>query len=413
MRCKNVKETIELLTYKHKFKLRDLIKTGNDDTIYLSCIGVYILIGIDYPNKNTEEFQSYIDHHFFSPVCDISQNVKTNSLKLDTSSCKSFYDDNNISDYYTKNVCYLAAIGLYNGYIIIKYGKSGRMFKRDYEEHRKTFGSQFKCVYIIETDNSYQIETLFEQNIKLKNLSVEMIFNGKKRKELFMTCDTFTLENAKKLLSDLVEKNPLLSVEIERVKRLDLELQIKKTEVDLLSNKNNIIQTAKKIIDDKIEKLSANSDSLITLKNVELEIKKIELEIKKTEFNLLSNENNIIQSAKKIIDDKIEKISVNSDSLITLKNVELELKKIELEILKEYNKKFIDKDVCYDLVYYSSMGIDYLDDTMYLIKKLSEYDHSKLSRDIDNIRKNLLSKHKAFMEKNWSYWKNYIKCYYQ
>jgi hypothetical protein len=360
MRCKNVKETIELLTYKHKFKLRDLIKTGNDDTIYLSCIGVYILIGIDYPNKNTEEFQSYIDHHFFSPVCDISQNVKTNSLKLDTSSCKSFYDDNNISDYYTKNVCYLAAIGLYNGYIIIKYGKSGRMFKRDYEEHRKTFGSQFKCVYIIETDNSYQIETLFEQNIKLKNLSVEMIFNGKKRKELFMTCDTFTLENAKKLLSDLVEKNPLLSVEIERVKRLDLELQIKKTEVDLLSNKNNIIQTAKKIIDDKIEKLSANSDSLITLKNVELEIKKI-----------------------------------------------------ELEILKEYNKKFIDKDVCYDLVYYSSMGIDYLDDTMYLIKKLSEYDHSKLSRDIDNIRKNLLSKHKAFMEKNWSYWKNYIKCYYQ
>ena len=87
-----------------------------------------------------------------------SKHINKDVLILDTSFCKSFYNDNDISDFYQKNVCYLGVIGTYNGKIIIKFGKSCNMFKRDHQQHQKIFGAQFKIIHIVHTDNNMIVE---------------------------------------------------------------------------------------------------------------------------------------------------------------------------------------------------------------------------------------------------------------
>lgn len=348
----SVKKTLEKKVPENcKFKLSDLINNCNDDTIYISQSGLIYLENSANQEKRKDLFSHWYREIYLENFC--SKN-KDCSLKLDTSSYKSFYDDNKIADYDHKNVCYLGAIGLYGGAVLMKWGKSGRVLKRDVEEHRRTFGPQFKMVHIVQTDNNDNIEKLFAEKIKDKDLSVEMEFNGTNRTELFVTSNRFTLENAIKLLNELVEKNPLLAVEIERVKRLELELQIKKTEVDFLSKYENVVKKAEQLIAEKIEKLENDSSSVKTLKNVELQ-----------------------------------------------------LKKVDLRILEEENKRFVNnecninlsKETAFDMAYLSNLGKDYFQDMQCLIKKLKEYDGDKYKKDIREIHNNIMSNHKTFMKK--------------
>ena len=82
---------------------------------------------------------------------------------------KSFYDYVTISKFYGKFVVYIGYIGRINKEHVFKYGLSKNMFKRDYEQHSKNF-ERFEVVYIGETDNCGEVETLFGQDLKVCGL---------------------------------------------------------------------------------------------------------------------------------------------------------------------------------------------------------------------------------------------------
>jgi len=60
---------------------------------------------------------------------------------------KLFYDSVAISIFFGKAVVYIGYVGYINGEHLIKYGLSRNIFKRDYEQHSKTFET-FQVVFI-------------------------------------------------------------------------------------------------------------------------------------------------------------------------------------------------------------------------------------------------------------------------
>jgi hypothetical protein len=50
---------------------------------------------------------------------------------------------------------------------ILKFGISDDVFRRDLEEHRETFGKQFKILLVIPTNNKAFIENLFGNYVKV------------------------------------------------------------------------------------------------------------------------------------------------------------------------------------------------------------------------------------------------------
>lgn len=176
-------------------------------------------------------------------------------VDMDTDFIDSFYDNNDISQFIDLNVVYIGVIGKYKGKILMKFGKSGRVFDRDCDEHRKTYGKQFKIVFVIYTDNNTVVEDTFRKVIKSKKINPDLYLNNVQQKELFVTNDKFTIEDAKETLENIVKKNPLksiqerdnkikelentnaLMIEKEKTKRLELKLQFLKLKLKAKNNK--------------------------------------------------------------------------------------------------------------------------------------------------------------------------------
>ena len=182
--------------------------------------------------------------------------TNTSNILLQTSFFKEFYDMTNITKFLQSNVVYLGVIGLCNG-ILVKFGKSSRVIDREYLEHKKTFGEQFKIIHIEITDNNDTVENIFKKILKTRNLLTEYTFNGKVQKELFTTKDDFTIDDAINLLHKTVIDNPsdeikhknqlieklesadinndkILLIEREKTKQLELELEIQKEKTKYL-----------------------------------------------------------------------------------------------------------------------------------------------------------------------------------
>jgi hypothetical protein len=217
------------------------------------------------------------------------KNSKKKILILDTSKIKSFYDDNKIHKYLKSNVIYIAIIGKIGKYYLCKFGKSSRVLKRDLIEHRKTFGNQFKIIYIRETDNNSVVEDIFKDSIKVKELYKKMIFNGQNRDELFVTSDLFTIQDAIKLMNELIDEFPLDSL-----KKRDDEIFKMKLEHEQLLKRE---ETRQKELD--------NVNLELKNKNLELNIKFMELQ--KTQNDEEKNDlNNDIKDIKEEIKNDIK-----------------------------------------------------------------------------------------------------------
>jgi hypothetical protein len=146
---------------------------------------------------------------------------------------------------------------------LIKYGESSRVLERDIVDHRKTYGNQFKIIHIRITDNKNVVEKKFESVIKAKKINISLNFDGKQRKELFTLSNTFTIDDAIKLMDDLVDKyqsstlkdkdnkirtleyqlssNPTLCVEQEKTKQEEIRLKQKEAEIELAKIMNQRI----------------------------------------------------------------------------------------------------------------------------------------------------------------------------
>ena len=181
---------------------------------------------------------------------------------------KLFYDNNAISYFYGKAVVYIAYIGKYNGEFIFKYGLSRKMFQRDYKEHSKRF-DKFQVVLIEETDNCEQIESLFEEDLKVFKLHRTHKI-GTKQTELFTVTIKYSIEYVIKHMKELVKLYPLPAIK-------EAEDKIEKLEMTINSHKQN----------NKIKELELQYKSSPNYK-LELVNKKLELENRKLE---LENEN--------------------------------------------------------------------------------------------------------------------------
>jgi prophage antirepressor-like protein len=230
--CKNTGEneriTLERIMLETNYDFRGVYQTplthNKKNTIFIAESGLYELI-LSSKKKEAKAFRKFITKELLPSLRKTGTNHSNNTVNTDISFIKSFYDDNNISDFLNTNVVYLIAIGIYNGDILIKYGKSSRIFERDFNEHKKTFGDQIKMLAIIPTDNKDEVETIFKKTIKAKSLDIKLEFNGKDRDELFVTNNNFTIEKAIELMQIITKKNPLKSIKEkdERIKELQFQ----------------------------------------------------------------------------------------------------------------------------------------------------------------------------------------------
>lgn len=139
---------------------------------------------------------------------------------------RSFYRINDITSFASKNVVYIAYVGRYNRKDVYKYGKSCNIYDREYLKHRRSFDT-FEMRYIKVTDNKDIVETLFERELKIRNLHTEMSINSKRQTELFCTNKTYDYEYIRKMLDRIVRNNPSHEVRVlkERLKRANDKLK--------------------------------------------------------------------------------------------------------------------------------------------------------------------------------------------
>lgn len=254
---KEIKTMDVILLKKGKQRFPSL-KKNEKNTIYISEPGLY-MFATSSQKEGAKAFRDYIfgviiptigrtgKFSLFDENQDQPQIQKQNlqliekpKLILDTSYVKSFYNDNTISKFYEKSTVYLGAIGIYDGKLLLKWGESDNIFRRDFYEHRVTFGEQFKIFYIVQTDNSRIVEMLFEREIKIRGLNIDLQFNGKMQKEIFVTSDNFSIDNVIEIIDKLVLENPTHSMSKvnTKIKEMELEIELKKLELEMMREQN-------------------------------------------------------------------------------------------------------------------------------------------------------------------------------
>jgi hypothetical protein len=251
------------------------------NTIYISQPGVISLITKSGMTE-AEAFQDYLFEVILPSILNTGSFSLIKKVILDTSFVKSFYDDNSISDFFKLNVVYLGVIGMFDGGLLIKFGESMRIFDRDYTEHRKTFGNQFKIVCVIHTDNNKEVEEIFKQTIKAKGLDRKISFNGKERTELFVTSENFTMDNAIDLMKTISEKNQLPIVKEKEHKIKELEYKFENDKEILIEKEH----TKQKELDLKLKELDVKQKEIDRSKETELKKMDVELQIELKKLDL-------------------------------------------------------------------------------------------------------------------------------
>lgn len=122
-----------------------------------------------------------------------------------------FYKKVPLYKYDNKNVIYIAYVGEYKNEPIYKYGKSTKLFEREFRAHRKNF-EQFEMRHVHITDNKDVIEEMFEKELLIRNIHRTLVINDKKQTELFTTTEDYSLEYLIRLLKTMIKKNPSFEV---------------------------------------------------------------------------------------------------------------------------------------------------------------------------------------------------------
>lgn len=141
------------------------------------------------------------------------------------------YKTSRIAKFDQKNVVYLAFVGKFNNTETFKYGKSTNYYVREMTAHRKTFGPTFETRAIYETNYKDQVEVLLEKELKVRDLHRDMVFNGKKQTELFVTTPTYKFDFVDQLIKDIIydfdcKDVHKASIELEKLKIEKLRLMV-------------------------------------------------------------------------------------------------------------------------------------------------------------------------------------------
>ena len=302
----NTMEAIrEHVSDDNKLKLEDIFKQsktlslkGNQkNTIYITESGLYELI-LTSKKKEAKQFKRFVTNELLPKLRKTGSYNMNSKVIPDTSFISCFYDENDIHEYLDCNVVYLGVIGLYDGGYLFKYGKSTRIYDRDYKEHKTTYGDQFKLVLIINTDNGDKVEKIFEQTIKSKGLHRKITFYGKMREELFVTNEVFTAEKAKNLMIEIAKGNPTKDNKLKDEKIKELE---NNNEKEILIEKRKIAEIELK----KEEEITKQAIELTKQLELKLKLKEKEKEngAKVNNKYYIKKRNNIDNNIDNIIDE--------------------------------------------------------------------------------------------------------------
>lgn len=155
----------------------------------------------------------------------------------------SFYKKSNLFRYDNQNVVYIAHVGVHQGNDLFKYGMSTDVFQREYLAHRANF-KQFNMTYIGETNYKDKVETVFEKELKIRNVHKVLEINNKKQTELFITNDYYDYMFFETLMKDIIEyydsvntTHQQIYLEELKLKQLQAQLKLKQLEYKMKSLK--------------------------------------------------------------------------------------------------------------------------------------------------------------------------------
>ncbi len=142
----------------------------------------------------------------------------------------SFYKENDLYKYDNKNVIYLAYIGMIDGEEMYKYGKTYKLYEREYKAHRKNFDT-FEMQYVKITDNKDVVEDILEKELQIRKIHRKAHIKNMNQTELFATTDEYDFQYVKKLLNRIVRDNP------------SHQVMLLKRKLDKLQSQNDLLQT--------------------------------------------------------------------------------------------------------------------------------------------------------------------------
>jgi len=161
----------------------------------------------------------------------------------------------------------MAFIGVHDGLPLFKYGITFDYYRREYQEHRKTFDT-FQLVYLRQTDNNHVIEGLFTKECKSKDVYVQREFKGKNRTELFTVNEIHSFERMRIIMDKLIEQNPTnehkrYTQEIEQLKQGNTSIQQSyERRLELLQTKYDDAQAMISEKNERIQELQSHNTLL-------------------------------------------------------------------------------------------------------------------------------------------------------
>lgn len=154
----------------------------------------------------------------------ISRSVHT----VATTRKSSFYSKNDLFKFDNKNVIYIAYVGVINKEQIYKYGKSCKLYEREYNAHRKNFDTfDMKLVKI--TDNKDIVEDILGKELQIRNMKRSLVINSKRQTELFAVNEDYDFKYVCNILNRIILKNPSYEVKMLKEKIAKLSSQLKKS----------------------------------------------------------------------------------------------------------------------------------------------------------------------------------------
>lgn len=273
----NTREALrQKVSINNKSKLIDLIRGSHEilpltlssnekSSIVITEQGIYELV-TKSKMPEAKKFQHWICNELLPQIRKTGE-YKSDDIKLE-------YMDENITNYDNKNVLYFADVGNYDNERLIKYGGSGDVFRRVYNEHRIQFDT-FKLLNVYETDNDRNIEKMFKKELKSRELSRSMLIKGKMQTELFSLIDNSSYVKMQSIMTELIKNNPLKALE-------DANAKIEKLENNTDFEKFKITeQTKQKELEtEQIKEQEKTRQVEEKTKQMELEIKLLELKYK-------------------------------------------------------------------------------------------------------------------------------------
>ena len=177
------------------------IKSIDKKTIFINLSGFFNLIH-ESKKPLAKRIKSWLDNEVLPAlVKNGAYSMQPKKIKI-----KFFYDYATFADYDGKPVLYISYVGKYKGEYIFKYGCTRNVFRREYTQHRKQF-EIYQVVFIAECLNCEDVETLFENELKLRYFHRKMKIKDKKQKELFTISTNFSYEYFIELMKKLIETN--------------------------------------------------------------------------------------------------------------------------------------------------------------------------------------------------------------